>query len=101
MDGFSADPAAIEAVADVVASLVPALADVARTVGAGLSPDAGASTSELGDGLHHLGGQAAGVVVHLETLASALRSAAAGYAATDTATSLTFPGGAAAGGRRP
>jgi hypothetical protein len=100
MDGYSADPAAIEAVADVVASLVPALADAARTVGA-LCPDAGASTSELGGGLHHLGGEAAAVVVHLEALASALHSAAAGYATADTATGLTFPGGASAGRGRP
>jgi hypothetical protein len=99
MIGFSADPAGIEAVADVLESLVPALADSARSIGR-LSPDAGASTSELTGGLHHLGGQAAGVVLHLETLARRLRGAAASYSASDTSASGTFNGGGAPGRSR-
>ncbi|RJS47331.1 hypothetical protein [Nocardioides cavernaquae] len=100
MDGFSADPAAIEAVADLVASLVPALADAARAVGA-LSPDAGTSTSELGGGLRDLGGQATSAVVRLEALAGALRGTATSYAATDSATGLTIAGGLSTGRAHP
>jgi hypothetical protein len=99
-DGFSADPAGIEAIAAAFEALMPALTDSARALGH-LAPDAGASTFELGGGLHHLGGEAAEIVFHLEALASGLHGAAAGYRAADSITSRTFPGGASTGRSRP
>jgi hypothetical protein len=92
MDGFSADPAELDAVAASLAAVARDLTAAGRTLGS-CAPDAGASTGETAAALHNLTDGVGAMALRAELQASGLRQTAVSYRSVDAGAGRTFGGG--------